>query len=192
MKQQLDHIVRHISSLAKHPLLIAVDGCGGAGKSTTAQALKELVEPRHSVQIVSLDHFYTPISATQQTLVKGEQARDHYFNSQAFRQHVLVPLAMGQDIIYQRQDWLTATFSGTYQIRAQGVVIVDGVYAFSRSLRDVYHLSIYVDTLPLVRLQRLQARIQPSVDWVSHWRATEEWHHRDEQTHLAVNYLIYG
>jgi uridine kinase len=192
VKQQLEPIVQRINSLAKHPLLVAVDGCGGAGKSTTAQALKTLVEPRHSVQIVSLDHFYTPISAAQQTLVKDKQARDHYFNSKAFRQHILFPLSMGQDITYQRQDWLTATSSGAYQIRAQGVIIIDGVYAFSRCLRDIYRLSIYVDTLPLMRLQRLQARIQPSVDWISHWCATEEWHHRYEQTRLAVNYLIYG
>jgi uridine kinase len=192
MNQQVKRIVRRIKSDSNSLQLVAVDGCGGAGKSTLTRELKVLLGFWQPVQIISLDHFYTPILPDQQVLMESQEARYHYFDSERFRQQVLLPLSMGHDIKYQSHDWLIDSPNGACQVKAHGLVIVDGVYSFSRCLRDFYNLSIYMDTPSVMRGQRLKARPQPSTEWIGHWQATEAWHHQYEQTALAADFVLFG
>jgi uridine kinase len=78
------------------------------------------------------------------------------------------------------------------ELLPKGVLLIDGVFSFSEPLRDMIHLSLFVDTPMLLRKQRLIARPQLDTDWVSHWQSTECWHHQHEQTADAVEFVLLG
>jgi uridine kinase len=173
-------------------LIIAVDGCGGAGKSTLCHALAAKIEPWANSQVLTLDEFYRPISAIQRSQLQQLQARAAYFNVEAFKHNVLSPLHGGLGASYKPFHWLDGEQDQAVELLPTGVLIVDGVFSFSKPLRDLIHLSIFVDTSLPVRKQRLLARPQLDSQWVSHWQATESWHHQHEHTSTAVDFVLSG
>jgi uridine kinase len=173
-------------------LVIAVDGCGGAGKSTLCQALAKQIEPWAHPQVLKLDDFYRPISAIQRTQLQHLQARAAYFNVDAFKHNVLQPLNSGLSASYKPFHWLDGERDQGVELLPTGVLIVDGVFSFSKPLRNMIHLSIFVDTPLSIRKQRLLARPQLDTEWVSHWQNTESWHHQHEHTPTAVEFVLSG
>ena len=173
-------------------LIIAVDGCGGAGKSTLCQALATEIEPWARSQVLKLDGFYHPLDAAQRAQLQQVQARQAYFNAIEFKKNVLNPLARGLSACYKPFHWLDGESDQAIEVVPSGVLLLDGVFAFSQPLRDIVHLSLFVDTPLQLRKQRLIDRPQPDTEWVSHWQSTESWHHQHEHTSTAVDFILSG
>jgi uridine kinase len=173
-------------------LVIAVDGCGGAGKTTLCQALAAEIEVWAQPQVLTLDRFYHPLNATQRSQLQHTQARQAYFDVTQFQENVLAPLSRGTGVSYKPYDWLEGETDQVVELLPKGVLLIDGVFSFSEPLRDMIHLSLFVDTPMLLRKQRLIARPQLDTDWVSHWQSTECWHHQHEQTADAVEFVLLG
>ena len=63
--------IQHIATLARlryqpgQLLIISIDGCGGAGKTTFCQALALEIESWAHPQVLKLDDFYHPLTPTQ-------------------------------------------------------------------------------------------------------------------------------
>ncbi|MFJ6852974.1 AAA family ATPase [Streptomyces sp. NPDC091271] len=87
--------------------LVALDGMGGSGKSTMAEALAEL----HGAVVVHGDDFYHPMNAEERARLNPVQGYHRYFDWQRFRDEVLAPLAAGRDAAYRRYDWETGTLA---------------------------------------------------------------------------------
>lgn len=136
----------------KAVLLIAIDGCGGAGKSTVAT---ELAAKLRDGQIVHIDDFYKPkgqrIEITDQTPIHSN------FEFERLKQQVLQPLGHLTVAKYQ-------TSTGE-ELEAQptGFVIVEGLGTLGTELRDYFDYKIWVDSPEVTRRQR-------GID-----RDTEEW-----------------
>ena len=173
-------------------LVIAVDGCGGAGKTTLCQTLAQQVQPWAQAQVLKLDDLYQPLSLTQQVRLEDAAAQKAYFNLASYRQTLLQPLLQGDLVNYRPHDWLDGKGKASVVLQPKGVLIIDGVYAFSRAVRDLVDISVYVDTPLKLRTQRLQERPQPCIDWVPHWQRTEAWHHQHEDTLTAVDFVLAG
>jgi len=173
-------------------LVIAVDGCGGAGKSTLCQALAAEIDPWANSHVLKLDSFYHPLDETQRTQLQQEQARQAYFNVTEFKKSVLDPLAVGLSACYKPFNWLDGQSDQTVELVSSGVLLLDGVFSFSKPLRDRVHLSLFVDTPLSLRKQRLIERPQLDTEWVNHWQSTESWHHQHEHTSTAVDFVVSG
>ena len=173
-------------------LIIAVDGCGGAGKTTFCQALAAEIEVWAQPQVLSLDRFYHPLTATQRSQLQQTQARQAYFDVIEFQKNVLTPLSNSLKVSYKPYDWLDGETDQLVEIPPTGVLLIDGVFSFSKPLREMIDLSVFVDTPMPLRKQRLIARPQLDTDWVNHWQSTECWHHQHEQTAEAVEFVLQG
>lgn len=173
-------------------LVIAIDGCGGAGKTTLCQNLGAEIEAWAQLQILKLDDFYHPLDAIQRTNLQHLQAREGYFKVTEFKHNILKPLANGVKVSYKPYDWLAGKSDQKIELLPTGVLLIDGVYSFSEPLRDLIHLSIFVDTPIQQRKQRLLARPQRETDWVNHWQSTESWHHQQQLTANATEFVISG
>lgn len=173
-------------------LIIAVDGCGGAGKTTFCQALAAEIEVWAQPQVLSLDRFYHPLTATQRSQLQQTQARQAYFDVIEFQKNVLTPLSNSLEVSYKPYDWLDGETDQLVEIPPTGVLLIDGVFSFSKPLREMIDLSVFVDTPMPLRKQRLIARPQLDTDWVNHWQSTECWHHQHEQTAEAVEFVLQG
>jgi len=89
---------------------VAIDGAGGAGKSTLAASIADQID---SSYMVCLDDFARPS-------VPG-------WDQDRFLHQVLNPLMAGQDACYQRWDWPTDSGAEWHQVPAGSNVIIEGV-----------------------------------------------------------------
>ena len=97
------------------PLLMGIDGPGGAGKSTFAAALaRRLQRERISVTIVRMDDFFLP-STQRPTGCGADKPLGGDLDWQRLRDQVLIPLAHHQEDHYiaTERPHLTANFHVT-------------------------------------------------------------------------------
>ena len=87
----------------KGRLLVAIDGLGGAGKSTLAQLLEQQLKTLGwIVAVVKHDDFYLP---SNQRKNQQAEAIGRAFDWERLRHQVLLPIRRGQSAYYQRYDW---------------------------------------------------------------------------------------
>lgn len=157
MKNQVQEIISTLPHVGPESVfLIAVDGCGGAGKSMFAN---ELASALSDSQLVHVDDFYKPknerIEITDETPVHSN------FEFDKLKQQVLEPLKHGSVAKYK-------TPSGrTIEIKPIGYVIVEGLGTLGTELRGYFDYKIWIDALKTVRRQRGIER--DGKDWATIW-----------------------
>jgi uridine kinase len=158
--------------------LVAIDGTGGAGKSTLAAALARRLGGPGCAAIVHGDDFYRPMPAHERLLLSPQEGYHQYFDWQRLRDQVLAPLASGQPARYQRYDWPAGQIPAgeLHHLPPSGTVLVEGVYTARSELAGYYDLTILVDTPRDVCLQRLHQRGHDHGpgNRNERWRAAEE------------------
>lgn len=166
--------------LAKR-LIIAIDGFGGSGKSTFAQKLREKFP---TAGIVSVDHFYQPITSD------GENE----FHWERFEQEAINPLRSGKEFRYRPYNWKLQVFQDEVVIDCDQHVIVEGVYSTQEKFRDAYDVKIWIDAPDEVRLQRGVARdgelMRPM--WENVWIPYTKKYMEEHQPHLSADIVIDG
>lgn len=157
MHDRLKELVQNIpTQISDKIFLIAIDGCGGAGKSTVADELTLALG--HS-QIIHIDDFYKPkekrVKVTEKTPVHVN------FEFGRLKQDVLEPLQNGRIANY-------VTPKGEMvEIKPEGYVIVEGLGTLGVELKDSFDFRIWVDALETVRRRRGIER--DSKAWTSIW-----------------------
>jgi uridine kinase len=135
------------------PLLVGIGGHGGAGKSTLAAAIPGAV-------VVSTDEFWDGSA----------------FDIDRLRREVVEPLAHGREAVFASYDWDAGRPGGRRRVQPEGVVVVEGVCALHRSLRDAYAVRVWVEAPADVRLARGVARDGEAArrTWVEEWMPSED------------------
>ena len=157
------------ASAAGQTTLVAIDGLGGAGKSTLSAQLRDSLDASSSgVE----DDFYRPVPQT----LAPEQAYEAYFDWQRLRDTVLKPLSRSSPARYRRHDWVTDAPAEWHEVPPGGVVIVEGVYSTRPELRSFFGVTVFVETPREQRLARMLDRRYEDVAWVGQWMAAEDWY----------------
>ena len=158
--------IRDLSRITS-PIVIAVDGRSGTGKSTLSAWIAGQVD----ATLIDQDDFYAGGAIeTWQRLTPQEKA-DRVINWRRVRAQVLQPLRAGTPASWQPFDWETMEGLAAEPITAQpsSMVILDGAYSSRPELADVIDLSILV-TLPDA-LRRARLRQREGEDFMSEWHA---------------------
>ncbi|MHB1865437.1 MAG: uridine kinase family protein [Candidatus Saccharimonadales bacterium] len=146
--------------------LVAIDGRGGAGKSTLSKHLKQLLP---EFQLVCGDDYFEPI---EHPIAWGG------FNEQRFYDDIIKPLKEHQrEINYRPYNWDTNPhFDNNFVTIGKGLLI-DRCYIFSFDLD--YDLKIWVETPRDVTLNRgvsrsTMPRERAEVVWRELWKPMED------------------
>ena len=141
------------ASQGKVMTLVGIGGHGAAGKTTLARAVP-------GAQIVSTDEFWN-----------GEA-----FDLDRLEREVVAPLVGGETATFASYDWAAGEARGSRTVDATGVVIVEGVCALHRKLRDAYAVRVWVEASYDVRLARAIARDGEAArnTWVDVWMPSED------------------
>ncbi len=131
-------------------LIIGIDGCGGAGKSTLANKIKSNFS---TVTIVHMDDFYLP-SAKIVNEHPTNKSIGADFDWKRLLQEVLDPISNGIEGCYKRYDWETDSLAESHTVSANGIVIIEGVYATRQELAGIYDLKIWVNCPRETRIKR--------------------------------------
>ena len=158
----------------KTHLLVAIDGPGGAGKSTLAQLLEHKLKTLGwMVAVVRHDDFYRPSHQleNQQAEMIGCD-----FDWERLRDQVLTPIREERSAHYQRYDWETDLLAEWHTISASDAVLVEGVYTMRRELTHLYDLKIWVECPRAIRLARGIARDgeKSRTIWEQDWMPKED------------------
>jgi uridine kinase len=151
-------------------VLVGVGGHGGAGKTTLARMIP-------GAQIVSTDEFWD-----------GEE-----FDIERLSREVVTPLSRGAAAHFASYDWAAGKQRGSRTIEPTGVVVVEGVCALHRSLRNAYAVRVWVEAPYDLRLERGVARDGEAArsTWVDVWMPSEDRYvERDDpvsSAHLIVD-----
>jgi hypothetical protein len=120
--------VRVIARGTRPPVIVAVDGRSGAGKSTVADQLALMLDA-------------APVIHTD------DVAWHHSFFEwwPLMREHVLGPLRVGREVAWRPPGWVARERAGSIVVPASPIVLVEGVSASRRELADLLDAAIWVD-----------------------------------------------
>lgn len=170
-------------------ILIAIDGGGGAGKSTLAQKLKEV--DTENVSVIHMDDFYKP--SEQRKHVSDSEIGGNW-DCERVKTQVLEPLSTNQAARYQRYDWVEDKLAEIHDIPSGHVVIVEGCYSLLDSLRPFYQFKIWVQSPREVRLSRGIERDGEEQRhlWENLWMPAEERYIKSQNPMATANLIIDG
>jgi uridine kinase len=147
------------------PVLVAVDGGDGAGKTVFADDLAPLLP---GAVRASLDDFHHPRDHRHALGRTGETVWERSFDYGAVRRELLEPWRRGADAAYRPRwhdlptDALVAEPAA--RVPAEGVLVVDGVFAQRPELVDAWDLVVHLEVPDDVRVARMARRDGVSAD----------------------------
>lgn len=171
----LDRAAALVTKAARHrtgPLIVAIDGRSGVGKSTFARALAARLGGR----VIDGDDFYAGGTGILGDSPESRAARCIDWQAQA---RVLATLRQGQAASYHAFDW--DAFDGSLQatvttVAPAPIILLEGVYAARPDLRDLLDLRLLLRAPDALRLSRLTAREGKIGPWETQWHEAEEWY----------------
>lgn len=145
-------------------VIIGIDGCGGAGKTTFAHRLADQL----CAQLIHTDDFASWNNPLNWQVRMLEQ--------------VLTPLSHNKSGRFQRYDWDLNALAEWHDVPVQPFVVLEGVSSTRTQFRSFLGFSIYVDAPQDIRLQRGLARDGHDALplWRNWQRAEDEYLDRDD------------
>lgn len=176
------------SKVTNQTFLLGIDGCGGAGKSTLAQAFKEA--DANNVTVIHMDDFYKP--SMQRKLEKEEVGGN--WDCERVRKQILLPLSKNQNTKYQRYDWDQDKIVEWHDVPAGGLVVIEGCYSLINELNKFYDFKIWVDSPRDLRLLRGIERDGEGNRhlWEDLWMPAEEQYINEQQPLKTVDLIVDG
>lgn len=141
-----------LSAAASRPILVALDGRCGSGKTTLAAQLAEAFP--NSITVHTDDYYLPPADR-----VPGwDTIPCANMDLARLRQEVLLPSAAGQPVAYRAYSCREGAFCPTQRLAPQPLVLVEGSYSHHPLLADCYDLKVFVTCTKEEQARRLQAR----------------------------------
>ena len=175
---RFDEFVRRVE---RHPSptrcrVVAIDGTGGAGKSTLAGRLADAFD---RAPIVHTDDF-----------ASWDEPLDWW---PRFLEEPLLPLSAGRAARYRRYDWERRTPGGLAETPAGRVVIVEGVSSSRRAFRPYLTFAIWVETPRAVRLERgLERDGDDTLPLWEQWMNAEDEYIEEERPDRSADLVVAG
>lgn len=166
------------------PLVVALDGGSGAGKSTIAARLATRAE----VAIIPLDDFYqTTVPEVKLNNLTAAQKHEIVFDWPRVREDVLLPLRESREARWNEFDFPSGlTEAGTYGLSSAvktanpaPIIVLEGAYSASPQLRASVDIAVLIDVPTKERHARLKIRDNNSrflSRWHSIWDEVEEYY----------------
>ena len=173
-------VLAAVAPRADPPVLVAVDGRSGSGKSTFADAvvarLRSELGTAESVTLLRMDAVYPGWHGLDQAV-------------RTLSEDVLPELAAGRDATYRSWLWTKSRPGPLRTVRPAPVVVVEGVG--SGTSFHLLQLLVWVDAPDDVRHRRAMARDGDTYapHW-STWAAQEERHLARHATHSHADVLV--
>lgn len=158
----LDSVADHVPA-ATRPLLVAVDGTDGAGKTWFADELAEVLSARgHHVVRASVDDFHFPRAHRHQHGRTAESVWERSFDYRALRRELLDPWRNGPGSSYRTvwHDLASDTYADSppRPVPGHGVLLVDGIFAQRPELEQAWDLVVWLEAPVAVTVTRMAAR----------------------------------
>ena len=158
------------------PLLIALDGRSGSGKSSVAK----IIANKFGATLIESDDFYCGRENSTWASCSPEEKVAQCIDWRRLRAEVLIPLLEGKTAHYHPFDFKTGAKFAQHSVTLQpaNIIILDGAYSARPELSDLIELKILVESADEIRRNRLLNRegITFMEEWHSIWDVAEEYY----------------
>lgn len=168
--------------------LIAIDGGGGAGKTTFATCLQKEIAGSF---IVKIDDFYRPPQL--RTPLQSTKIINPNFDWDRFRTLVLEAVKNDAGIRYQLYDFAAGTLSGEIiHVPPDATIIVEGVWSLQQAFIDFYDYRIWLEAPAATRLERgvLREGEEMRQVWEQEWIPIDEHYQKTYKPQLKADCVI--
>jgi uridine kinase len=174
------NLAQLLPSPTRRPYLIGIDGRSGAGKTTLAEQLTEVLRPLRDVTVFHLEDLYPGWD--------GLRA-----GTTTYVERILVPLRHGRDAEWTAWDWVTGSPGTPRLTRVAEVVVLEGVGACSARARELLDVSVWVELHTSLRYDRALSRDGSyyAEHW-DRWAAQEDAYLSDDHVWEEVDILHPG
>jgi uridine kinase len=164
------------------PLLVAIDGPSGSGKSHVAA---EVAENLNAVVVPGDDFYAAHVTYDEWDARTPAQRAADVFDWRRLRTEALEPLLAGRTASWHAFDFGAKRSDGTFPLakapvtrEPAAIVILDGAYSSRPELSDLVDLSVLVEVSPHERHRRLVERDGNAYTdgWQKRWNGAEEYY----------------
>ena len=133
------------------PVVVAIDGRCGAGKTTIAKKL----ETKFGCNVIHVDDFFlTPEKRTSERLaIPGGNA-----DVERILSEVILPLKSEKPFSYRPYDCHAQSFGEPVNIIPHKLTVIEGSYSCHPELWDYYDMRVFVDIDSKTQLERIRKR----------------------------------
>ncbi len=148
------------------PMLVALDGRSGTGKSTIA---KKIAERLGGVEIIA-DDFWTGGSNDEWDKKSPKEKAALAIDWKRIRSEVLEPLLAGKSASWQPFDWKAGHGLSQNMLHSdpKPLIVLDGAYSTRPELQDLIDFSILVE-VPDDANRRARLRKRESEEYMNDW-----------------------
>ena len=152
-------------------MLLAIDGPAGSGKTTLAAKLQSEYQPTLTVQVIHMDDLYNGWEhalSEELTLKLSEIVQAH---------------KAGKDFYIKKFNWITMEYGEAELIQSTNVLILEGVGAAQKIVRDAGAQTYWIETPPEIGLQRVLDRDGYHLrDLMLIWQSYQDVHFKVDKT----------
>ncbi len=179
------------------PIVAALDGGSGSGKSTVALLIAEELG---AALIQGDDFFAADISDAEWDLRTPEARAADAIDWRRLRAEALEPLLAGKSAKWHAFDFEAgARPDGSYAMRTDfvecepnAVIVLDGAYSTRPELADLIDFPVLIDAPVDVRHERLAAREDKKFldSWHARWDAAEEYYFTHVRAKPSFDFVV--
>ena len=176
---QINEALRDLFSDSAKPIVLAIDGPAGSGKSTLAGEIARAFSGTYSIEVIHLDELYNGWD---------EALSDELF--QKLDQLIAAQL-IGKATDLAIYDWSAGSFSGSKEIKAVQLLIIEGVGSSNQLLHPNLTTSIWLDIDQSTGLARVLERDGEEIrDEMVKWQKMESEYFARDLTRERADFIL--
>ena len=180
--------VESLEATSDRPVVVAIDGRSGTGKSTLAASLARSL----TASLIEGDDFYAGGTKLHDLSDEALAALCIDWRKQ---RRVLSTLKSGQQAHYRPFDW--EAFDGSLAARAvtiapSPILLLEGVYAARPELRDLVDFSVLLTLPESERIERVLKREGTVSAWEEQWWRAEAWYFNHQAQANTFDMVLSG
>ncbi|MDX1522868.1 MAG: hypothetical protein R3264_14670 [Anaerolineae bacterium] len=189
--------IRRLRSDRPGPVVVALDGGSGAGKSRLASLIADKME----AAVIPVDDFFAAdIPESQWSDFSTAEKLRYVFDWQRLREDVIKPLLAGKPARWYAFDFAAGLRpDGTYGMQPdptvlepKEVILLDGAYTAGPALSDLVDLAVLVDVPVAERHRRLAEREDKDflARWHEIWDSLEEYYFTEVRPKATFDLVV--
>ena len=176
---QINEALRDLFSQSAKPLVLAIDGPAGSGKSTLASEIARAFAGTYDIEVIHLDELYN--------------GWDDALSEELFLQisQLIAAQRAGKATDLAIYDWSAAAFSGSREVKAVQLLIIEGVGSSNHLLHANLTTSIWLDIDQSIGLARVLERDGDEIrDEMLKWQKMESEYFARDLTRERADFIL--
>jgi uridine kinase len=176
---QINEALRDLFNGSPKPLILAIDGPAGSGKSTLAGEIARAFAGTYEIEVIHLDDLYNGWA---------EALSEDLFQRIA---QLITAQRASKAIELAIYDWSAAAFSGSREVKAVQLLIIEGVGSSNQLLQENLTTSIWLDIDQSTGLARVLERDGDEIrDEMLKWQKMESEYFARDLTRERADFIL--